>query len=221
MVVPEVRTGERAKVAGNLLHVSSHRAFLFGPILLTSCYVQRYQTLRAIHIRVPGEPVNEAMLEQQTAKMAEGPDPRQTRAKCEFRTSSAFEIRNKKLCTDTFYLVYCISCYLVISPPTAPGTPTAKELSNELDSVVNWYSLGIKLGVEDHELRTIEQNHRGDNERCKHEVLSRWLRRAKLPTWKAVADALHLMGEDTVAWKILSRHCISSNTTGMCPFYFF
>ena len=120
--------------------------------------------------------------------------------------------------------VYTISCYIpapVISPPTAPATPTTKELSNELDSVVNWYSLGIKLGVEDHELRTIEQNHRGDNERCKHEVLSGWLRRAKHPTWKAVADALHLMGEDKVAWKILSKHCISTDTAGMCPFFFF
>ena len=116
--------------------------------------------------------------------------------------------------------MYTVSCYLVISPPTAPGTPTLQELSTELHSVVNWYSLGIKLGVEDHELRTIEQNHRGDNERCKHEVLSRWFRSTKHPTWKAVADALHLMGEDTVAWKILSNHCFSSNTTGMCPFFF-
>ena len=64
------------------------------------------------------------------------------------------------------------------------------------------------MGLEDHELRTIEHNYRGDgSERCKHEVLSRYLRNAKLPTWKAVADALHLMGEDRVAWKIQAKYC--------------
>ena len=119
--------------------------------------------------------------------------------------------------------MYTVSCYLVISPPIAPGTPTLQELSNELDSVVNWYSLGIKLGVEDHELRTIEQNYRGDNERCKHDVLSRWLRSAKLPpTWKTVTDAVQQMGEQAVASKIRAEYCSSStesaDTAGMCPF---
>ena len=99
-------------------------------------------------------------------------------------------------------------CDLVFSPPTAPATPTLKELSNALDSVVNWHLLGVKLGLEDHELRTIEQDFRGDgNERCKHEVLSCWLRNAKCHAWKAVADALHLMGEHKVALKIQAKYC--------------
>ena len=101
----------------------------------------------------------------------------------------------------------CGECDLVFFPPPAPATPTLKELSNALDSVVNWHLLGVKLGLEDHELRTIEQNYRGDNERCKHEVLSCWLRNAKLPTWKAVADALQQMGEHTVALKIRAKYC--------------
>ena len=102
----------------------------------------------------------------------------------------------------------CGECDLVFSSPTAPATPTLKELSNALDSVVNWHLLGVKLGLEDHELLTIEQNHRGDDsERCKHEVLSCWLRNAKLPTWKAVTDALHLMREHTVALKIQAKYC--------------
>ena len=107
----------------------------------------------------------------------------------------------------------------VISPPAAPATPHApllnlKELSNALDSVVNWHSLGVKLGLEDHELRTIEHNYRGDgSERCKHEVLSCWLRSAKQQTWKAVSDALQLMGEHAVAWKIQAKYCSSSTDT--------
>ena len=94
---------------------------------------------------------------------------------------------------------------LIVSLPTAPSTPTLKELSNALDSVMNWYSLGVKLGVEDHELRTIEQNYHGDSERSKLEMLSRWLRHVKPPTWKAVADALYQMGEYTVALKIQTK----------------
>ena len=112
--------------------------------------------------------------------------------------------------------VYIMRCDLVISPATAAATPTLKELSNALDLVVDWYSLGVKLGLEDHELHTIEQTYRGDgNERCKHEMLSRWLRNTKLPTWKAVADALHLIGEHKVALKTRTKYCSSSTATGM------
>ena len=103
---------------------------------------------------------------------------------------------------------------MLISPPTASATPTLKALSAELHSVVSWHLLGIKLGVEDHELRAIERNYRGDNEHCKHEVLSHYLRNAKLPTWKAVADALHLIGEHRVASKIQAKYCSSSTDTG-------
>ena len=74
------------------------------------------------------------------------------------------------------------------------------------------------MGLEDHELRTIDRNYRGDNERCKHEMLSRCLRNAKLPTWKPVADALNLMGEQAVASKIEAKYCSPSTDTGMCPF---
>ena len=143
----------------------------------------------------------------QTAKMAEGGV---TPAKCELVVSSVFDVCKKK-CRESiqYLLVYsCGECDLVFSSPTAPATPTLKELSNALDSVVNWHLLGVKLDLEDHELRTIEQNYRGDgSDRCKHEVLSRYLRNAKLPTWKAVADALHLMGEHRVAWKIQTKYC--------------
>ena len=109
--------------------------------------------------------------------------------------------------------MYTMNCALLIS---APAMPTLKELSNELDSVVNWHSLGVKLGLKDHELRTIEENYRGDgSERCKHEVLSHWLRSTKLPTWKAVVDALQHMGEHKVAWKIKVKYYSSFTDTGM------
>ena len=146
-------------------------------------------------------------MSEQTAKMAEGG---QTRVKCEL-SISAFDMCQAKMSSEHLVsltqLLYLYECDLVFSPPTAPATPTLKELSNALDSVVNWYLLGVKLGLQDHELHTIEQNYRGDSERCKHEMLSRWLRTAKLATWKAVTDALQQMGEHTVAAKILAKYC--------------
>ena len=105
---------------------------------------------------------------------------------------------------------FSISCLVSVTGSfllTAPAKPTLKALSNALDSVVNWHLLGVKLGLQDHELRTIEQNYRGDNESCKQEVLSCWLRNAKHPTWKAVTDVLHLMGEHNVALKIQAKYC--------------
>ena len=93
----------------------------------------------------------------------------------------------------------------------ASATPTLKELSYALDSIVDWYSLGVKLGLRDHELLAIKQNYHGDNERCKLEMLDHSLRSGKPPTWKAVVDALHLMGEYRVASKIQG---FSSTDTG-------
>ena len=38
-------------------------------------------------------------------------------------------------------------------------------------------------------------------------MLGHWLRNAKRPTWKAVVDALCLMGEHKVALKIQTKYC--------------
>ena len=105
---------------------------------------------------------------------------------------------------------------LIISPLAAPATPTLKDLSNALDSVMDWHLLGVKLGIKAHELETIEKNYHGDNVRCKHEMLGRWLQNAKLPTWKAVADALCQMGKHAVASKIRKKRCSSATATGVC-----
>lgn len=80
---------------------------------------------------------------------------------------------------------------------------------------MDWHLLGVKLEVKAHELETIDRNYRGDNARCKHEMLNRWLQSAKLPTWKAVSDALCQMGEHTAASKIQTQYFRSSTATGM------
>ena len=82
---------------------------------------------------------------------------------------------------------------------------------------MDWHSLGVKLGVKDYELSTVGKNFTGDNERCKHEMLSRWLRSVRFPTWKTVADALHQMGDSAVASKIREKYC--GSPPGMCLCY--
>ena len=77
-------------------------------------------------------------------------------------------------------------------------TLTLKDLSSELEPVVDWYTLGIKLGVEDHKLKEIEEQYH-DPQRRKHEVLSRWLRKGRNCTWRRVVEVLMQMGEMVVA----------------------
>ena len=112
-------------------------------------------------------------------------------------------------------LLLCKCDPFISLTPTVPATPTLKELSNALDSVVDWHFLGVKLGVKGHQLKIIEKNHHGDNVRCKHEMLSHWLQSAKLPTWKAVVNALCRMGIHTVASQIQRKHCRSSTAAGI------
>ena len=110
---------------------------------------------------------------------------------------------------------------IVVFSPTSPATPTLQDLSNELNSVTDWHSLGVKLGVQSFVLSTIEKNHHGDSVRCKHEMLVRWLRSTKLATWKGVADALWQMEERTVAVNIQIKYCSSSTDTGIAVVLFF
>ena len=102
--------------------------------------------------------------------------------------------------------------YAVFFSPTASATPTLKELMNELRSVSDLHTLGVNLDLKRHQLSEIEKNHRGDDKRCRTEVLGCWLDNTTNPTWKAVAEALYLMEAHSVA-DTIQRKYITSNTT--------
>ena len=82
-----------------------------------------------------------------------------------------------------------------------------RELVQELEPVKEWFTLGLYLGLKDDELREIEADHR-HLQRCKHEVLSRWLRKGHNCTWRRMVEVLIQMGEmvvaDTIRLKYLS-----------------
>ena len=94
-------------------------------------------------------------------------------------------------------------------------TPSLRELIDVLGSVVDWYMLGLHLGLRNQQLKQIEVVHCGDSSRCKVETLDHWLRTEVNPTWKKVIDALSRMGEHIAAIEIEKKYCSSSSAIGM------
>ena len=78
-----------------------------------------------------------------------------------------------------------------------------RELVQELEPIKEWFTIGLYLSLKDDELREIEADHR-HLQRCKHEVLSRWLRKGHNCTWRRVVEVLMLMGEMVVLGTSLS-----------------
>ena len=96
-----------------------------------------------------------------------------------------------------------------------------KELSNALDAVVDWRTLGIKLGLEAAEVRRIEKVYPHDNAECKSEMLACCLRTDHPPNWKKVVDALCWMGEHRSAYKIRKKHLKSMKGTPFLVSYMY
>ena len=78
-------------------------------------------------------------------------------------------------------------------------------LSSELASVIDWFSLGLNLGLQKHELTKIERDYQG-NDRRRVEMLDLWLHRTPNVTWEDVVTALQQMGENTVAEIIREKY---------------
>ena len=84
---------------------------------------------------------------------------------------------------------------------------TVEILSSELQSVNNWYQLGINLDLETHNLDNIQQNYAPQEiDRQRLEMLDLWLRRKLNDTWEDVVSALQEMGEDGVAESIRQKY---------------
>ena len=48
-------------------------------------------------------------------------------------------------------------------------------MTSALVSVVDWFTLGVYLGVEYHTLKKIEIEHKNNIDRCKIDMLGEWL----------------------------------------------
>ena len=66
----------------------------------------------------------------------------------------------------------------------------------------DWYSLGLKLGLSDNSLKTIQRNNTGDLNACKREMLSQWLRQDTQATYQKLVYALQECDEHVAATKM-------------------
>ena len=64
----------------------------------------------------------------------------------------------------------------------------------------------MNLDLKIQQLGVIEKNHRGDDERCRTEMVACWLDNAPNPTWEAVVEALDQMDEGRVADEIRRKY---------------
>lgn len=77
-----------------------------------------------------------------------------------------------------------------------------RSLSTLLATIFNWESLGIRLGLQMHQLEKIRHDCQGDLEMCKNRLYDCWLRQNTNPTWRQVVEALEQMEENNLADKI-------------------
>ena len=71
---------------------------------------------------------------------------------------------------------------------------------------MQWYDLGLQLGVDDEELKTIQQNYLRDSKACKREMFSAWLRTASSPSYQQLVEALRTVGENKEANHLCERY---------------
>ena len=90
-------------------------------------------------------------------------------------------------------------------PPTTTGIKL-KDLCRELESVNDWFHLGLYLDLSHEELTNIQSNY-GEARRRRTEVLDSFIRNSTSgATWAAVVEALQILGEDILATRIAAKY---------------
>ena len=92
------------------------------------------------------------------------------------------------------------------------ATLSVQLLSCELQSVSNWYVLGIRLGLEPYQLNQIEEK-TTDIARRKIEMYDLWLRAIFGASWSHIVTALREMGEITTAERIQQKYGVTGTCT--------
>ena len=108
------------------------------------------------------------------------------------------------------------SLELIWSPSHAE--PQLKDLV--LIQTVEWYNIGLQLGVENAELKVIQQNNPRDSEACKREMFSTWLRKASSHSYQQVVEALQAVGENREANRLCKRYGKRWEVGSFCAFQY-
>ena len=71
---------------------------------------------------------------------------------------------------------------------------------------MQWYDLGLQLGVDDEELKVIQKNNPGDLRACQREMFSAWLRTGSSPSYQQLVKALRAVGENREANRLCREY---------------
>ena len=97
---------------------------------------------------------------------------------------------------------------IIINYSFFSATLSVRILSCELQSVSNWYQLGVKLGLKLYQLKHIEEK-TTDIERRKIEMYDLWLRTTPEASWSHIVTALREMEEVTTAERIQQNYGVT------------
>lgn len=83
-------------------------------------------------------------------------------------------------------------------------------LCNELTGIFDWFTLGLNLGVQYHQLQEIRRSYSVEGYGAlRRETLVLWLRRTPNVSWRDVVRALRKMEEGSVAGRIEQKYILA------------
>ena len=94
----------------------------------------------------------------------------------------------------TSKLVYSFLCF-----PAKSTSLTLRKVQKELTEVVDWFPLGVQLGLKVSTLEQFRMDYPNDAQLCKIKVLDWWLRNAKDCSWETLAEVLETMEYEALA----------------------
>ena len=86
------------------------------------------------------------------------------------------------------------------------NTPTLDQLLDNIRTT-EWFRLGLKLGVKLDDLDIIEKDRRLDSSGALMDMLRKWLKEHKNPTWSGVVRAMTEIGEVSKASMLEDKFC--------------
>ena len=76
-----------------------------------------------------------------------------------------------------------------------------------ITDIVDWHTLGLKLGLSKSELDQVYRDFSNDtDERCKSEIIDEWLKPEYNPSWKGLCTALEAMDNQTIARDVYEKY---------------
>ena len=104
--------------------------------------------------------------------------------------------------------------YLLVNIVSA-DQPTLLDLISHLDEVVDWFHLGLYLGVPEHELLSINKSQRGDVKECRTGMLSWWLQSGTQRKWTSIVRAVEDIKMERLAGEIATKYGRLNSNVGL------